>query len=149
MEDNVARTRRGFEAFGRGDLDEIREMFDPDIVWHVPGRSEVAGEYRGIDAVIGYFIDTFERSGGSFKAELVECGEIAPDHVACLVRLTGDMPGGSIDEQVMQLFIERDGKTIECLNFSRDQYALDESLSASGAITLPDARTETPATVNR
>jgi uncharacterized protein len=139
MIDNIANTRRGFDAFAAGDLDTLRELLDPDIVWHVPGRSSLAGDYRGIDATLGYFLALFERSGGTFKAELLECGEIAPDLVACLVRLTGDMTAAPIDVQGMMLFKEREGRSIEVWNFSADQYAIDE---AEGPIdiSLPDAR---------
>jgi len=26
--------RRGYDAFARGDMDTLRELFDPGIVWH-------------------------------------------------------------------------------------------------------------------
>jgi uncharacterized protein len=127
MTDNIARTRRGFEAFAQGDLDTIRELMHPDVVWHVPGRSTLAGDYRGIDAVLGYFLQLFERSGGTFKAELVECGEIAPDLVSCLVRLSGNMSAAPIDLTGMMLFKSEAGRMVEVWNFSSDQYAIDES----------------------
>jgi len=28
----------------------LRELFDPQIVWHFPGRSPLAGDHRGVDA---------------------------------------------------------------------------------------------------
>jgi uncharacterized protein len=140
MIDNIANTRRGFEAFAEGDLDTLRELLDPDVVWHVPGRGSLAGDYQGIDATLGYFLALFERSNGTFKAELVECGEIATDLVACLVRITGDMTAASIDVQAMMLFRERDGRSIEVWNFSSDQYAIDEA-EGPVEVSLPDART--------
>ena len=127
MIDNIANTRRGFDAFAAGDLDTIRELLHPDVTWHVPGRSSMAGDYRGIDATIGYFLQLFARSGGTFRAELVECGEIAPDLVSCLVQLSGQMDGGAIDQRSMMLFKEKDGRTTEVWNFASDQYALDEA----------------------
>jgi len=31
--------RRGFEAYGRGDIQALMtEFFSPDIIWHMPGR---------------------------------------------------------------------------------------------------------------
>lgn len=144
MIDNIANTRKGFAAFAEGDLDTLRELLDPDIVWHVPGRGALAGDYRGIDATMGYFMQLFERSGGTFKAELVECGEIAPDLVACLVHLSGDMTAGKVDQRTMMLFQERDGRSTEVWNFPADQYAIDEA-EGPAAITLPGARSaETP-----
>jgi uncharacterized protein len=128
MESSIERTRRGYEAFARGDLDAIRDMFHPDIIWEVPGRSGVSGTYRGIDAVIGYFVELFTRSNGTFKAELVDCGELSSDRVAARVRITGTMSGGDMDTEIVTTFRENaDGKTVEVLNYSRDQYAMDES----------------------
>lgn len=127
MIDNIANTRRGFAAFAAGDIETLRELLDPDVVWHVPGRSSIAGDYRGIDATIGYFLELFERSGGTFRAKLVECAEIAPDLVSCLVRLTGSLTGGPVDQRTVMLFHEKDGRTVEVENFPSDQYALDEA----------------------
>lgn len=138
MSDNIEDTRRGFAAFAAGDLDTVRELFDPDIVWHVPGRSDLAGDYRGVDAVIGYFVQLFERSGGTFKAELVECGEIKADLVACLVRLTGDMTA-TLDARTMMLFQRRDGRTTEAWSFAEDQYAFDQAVGPA-SIVLPSAQ---------
>lgn len=111
-------------------------MFDPDITWHVGGRSALAGDYHGTDAVLGYFVALFERSGGTFAAELLECGEMAPDLVCALVRITGDLPGGRLDTTIVQTFRERDG-------YAQDAYAMDEAIG--GVITLPDARRPEPA----
>ena len=119
----------------------------PHVTWKVPGRSDLAGEYRGIDAVLGYFGELFTRSEGTVKADLLECGEIAPDLVACVVHLTGTMPGGSIDVRIMQLFRMVDGRSTEVGTFPEDQYAMDEAVGGA-QITLPDARTgsEVPVT---
>jgi uncharacterized protein len=47
--------RRGCEAFNKGDAATLRELFDAEIVWHFPGRSVLAGDHRGTDAVLGFF----------------------------------------------------------------------------------------------
>ena len=52
--------RRGYEAFNKGDAATLRELFDPEIVWHFPGRSVLAGDHRGTDAVLGFFGRTQE-----------------------------------------------------------------------------------------
>ena len=46
--------REGFAAFGRGDTDALQQYFAPDIRWHFPGRSPLAGDHNGIDEVIGF-----------------------------------------------------------------------------------------------
>jgi ketosteroid isomerase-like protein len=139
MSDNVANIRSGFAAFAAGDLDTLKGLFDSQIVWHEPGRSSVAGDYRGIDETLSFFMQLFERSGGTFKAELLECGEIAPDLVSCLINVKGEMAAGSMDQRAMILFQQRSGRSIEVWNFSIDQYAQDEAWGTL-AVTLPDTQ---------
>ena len=143
MVDNVASIRSAFAAFAQGDMGTLQEVFAPDIVWHEPGRSNVSGDYQGIDATLGFFGDLFQRSGGTFKAELLECGEIAPDLVSCLINVSGHATNGSLDQRSVLVFQQRSGRTAQVWNFSSDQYAQD----AFWGIVLPDARKEaTPLT---
>ncbi len=43
------------EMYAGGDLGAVGELLAEDVVWHVPGTSPIAGEYRGREAVSGYF----------------------------------------------------------------------------------------------
>jgi uncharacterized protein len=138
---SIARTRAGYAAFAAGDLDALREMFAPDIAWHVPGRSALAGTYTGTDAVLGYFVRLFEVSSGTAAVELIACAELAPGVVAAHARITGDMPGGRLESEMVTIFREdAEGRTCEATTFSADQYAVDEA-TGPRAIALPDART--------
>jgi uncharacterized protein len=38
--------RRGYDAFSRGDMDTLVELYHPDIVWHAPGRSQLPATIR-------------------------------------------------------------------------------------------------------
>ena len=40
--------RSGYEAFAKGDIDTLRALLDPDVVWHQPGRSVLAGDHPNI-----------------------------------------------------------------------------------------------------
>ena len=42
------------EMYAGGDLEVVVELLDEDVIWHVPGTSPIAGEYRGREAVSGY-----------------------------------------------------------------------------------------------
>ncbi len=59
--------RKGFDAFARGDVDTLRELFDQDAVWHAPGRNPLAGDHLGVDAILGFFARTMEVTGGTFR----------------------------------------------------------------------------------
>jgi uncharacterized protein len=54
---NVDVVRRGYEAFGRGDLDTMLKLFDENIEWISPGPAELptAGTRRGRQQVAEFF----------------------------------------------------------------------------------------------
>jgi ketosteroid isomerase-like protein len=54
---NVDIVRRGYEAFGQGDLDAMLKLFDENIEWISPGPAELptAGTRRGLQQVAEFF----------------------------------------------------------------------------------------------
>jgi uncharacterized protein len=139
--DSVARTRAAYAAFAAGDLDAVRARFAPGIAWHVPGRSSLAGTYRGQDAVLGYFLDLFERSSGTLSIELQECGQIAPGLVAATARMRAELPAGTVDQPIVTLYREdAQDLVVEATTFALDPQSIDEAMGPI-AIALPDART--------
>jgi ketosteroid isomerase-like protein len=64
-EANLDVIRRGYEAFGRGDINALLESFDEQITWVTPGPRELAtsGNRTGHQAVAQFFTavnDVFE-----------------------------------------------------------------------------------------
>ena len=53
--------RRGYAAFSTGDIATLTELFADDLVWHVGGRSPITGDYKGKEAVLGFFAQLAER----------------------------------------------------------------------------------------
>jgi ketosteroid isomerase-like protein len=45
----------------------LRALLDPDVEWHVPGRNAIAGDYRGIDAVMAYFARRRDHAARTFR----------------------------------------------------------------------------------
>ena len=62
--------RRGYAAFNAADIATLTELIDENASWHTPGRSPIAGVYRGRDAVFAQFGRYGGDTGGTFKAEL-------------------------------------------------------------------------------
>ena len=62
QQENVAIVRRGYEAFGRGDLDGLISLFDQNIEWSSPGPSDLptAGQRRGHQQVRQFFASVNE-----------------------------------------------------------------------------------------
>jgi ketosteroid isomerase-like protein len=44
---NVKIVRRGYAAFNNGDTSALAALIAENVVWHVPGRSLIAGDYHG------------------------------------------------------------------------------------------------------
>src|SRR3954451_14990283 len=53
------------EMNAAGALEPVADLLADDVVWHVPGTSPIAGEYRGREAVIGYFRRRRDLAGGA------------------------------------------------------------------------------------
>ena len=68
-DENVAIMRRAYEAFNTGDMNTLTELMD-ETVWHLPGRSSMAGDYQGRGATLAYFGQLAQETGGTFRAEL-------------------------------------------------------------------------------
>ena len=120
--------RRGYEAFQAGDLDTLREQFDPNVVWHVVGRGPLAGEYRGIDEVFGFFGKIVELTGGTFKLDVHDI--LANDqHVVALVRARGERAGKTLEDPQAHVLHVNDGKVTEFWGHAWDLYAADEFLA--------------------
>jgi ketosteroid isomerase-like protein len=95
---NEDTVRRGYDAFGKGDMDTLRSIMTPDVIQNVPGNNQVSGEYKGVDSVLGYYGTLFELTGGTLKAELQSVTDDGPDKVLAVHRLSAQRGGKSYDE---------------------------------------------------
>jgi uncharacterized protein len=117
--------RRGYAAFGSGDMAALRELFADDLVWHVGGRSPIAGDYKGKDEVLGFFAQLAERAGGTLRLALHDV--LANDeHVVALVKVTAEREGKTLDDSGAQVFHVQGGKVTESWLHPGDSYASDE-----------------------
>jgi len=117
--------RRGYDAFTRGDMQTLRELFDPDIVWHAPGRSQLAGDHQGVDTVLGYFGKTMELTGGNFQVEVHDV--VANDeHAVDLNTVHAERNSKTLQDNNSLVFHVRDGRVTEVWQYWTDQDAADE-----------------------
>ena len=122
---NEALVRRGYEAFATGDMATLNELFADDIVWHVPGRSQLAGDFRGKEEVFGNFQKVAELTGGTFKLDIHAV--LADDeHAVVLARAMGEREGKTLNDNSVQVFHIKDGKVTEQWLHPGDTYASDD-----------------------
>ncbi len=123
---NEAVVRKGYEAFSKGDIETLqKEVFTEDIVWHVPGRNPLSGDYKGISEVLGFFGQLAELSVGTLQVTLVDV--LANDERAVgLSHGTGTREGKTLDSHEALVFRFRGDKVSEAHGYSQDQHAVDQ-----------------------
>lgn len=117
--------RKGISAFQSRDLETLKGVFADDIVWHIPGKSPVSGDYKGREEVLGFLGKLGEMTGGTFKIEIHDVLG-SDEHVVALMRQTGEREGKRLDGQFANVFHIRDGKVAEFWGQPFDLYAVDE-----------------------
>ena len=117
--------RRGYEAFGRGDIPAVLAVLANDIEWHVSGRSVVAGDYKGHQDVVGFFTKLMEGSGGTFRLDVHDF-TASEDHVVVLTHETAEQGETALDSNNVHVWHVRDGIATEFWGTAFDQYAWDE-----------------------
>jgi ketosteroid isomerase-like protein len=86
QQSDIDTIRRGYAAFSAGDIDTLRnEVFTPEAVWTVPGNGYFSGPKEGVDAILQFFGDIFERSGGTLEV-LLDDVAAGDDHCYSLHR---------------------------------------------------------------
>jgi ketosteroid isomerase-like protein len=117
--------RRGFAAFGAGDMATLSELFADDVVWHAGGRNPLSGDYKGKDEVFGFFAKIAEGTGGTFRLDIHDL-VVNDEHVVALLRSTGERQGKTLSDNGVQVFHVKDGHVTESWFHPSDQYAADE-----------------------
>jgi len=89
------------------------------------GSSQVAGEYNGVDAVLGYYGKLFELSDGTFRAELQSVRVEGDDTVVATHRDKGQRGDKTLDQDEDLTFTISDGKITRLVEKHSDQATYD------------------------
>ena len=124
--ENVATMQRAYDAFNVADLDTLTEIFDENIVWHLPGKSSMATDYQGRDAVLAYFGQLGQETDGTFRAELERLMADDDGRVVGFQRSTADRNGSHLDVGNCIVFTLEDGRVTDGREHFEDLYAWDQ-----------------------
>jgi uncharacterized protein len=126
---NVERARRAYEAFDKGDMEAVGEVMADDILWHAGGSNVLSGDYRGREAVFGFFGKLMQETGGTFKAEVHDI--LANDtHGAVMVTNTAERNGKRLESRAVNIsHIDKEGRVTEFWSFPENSKELDEFFS--------------------
>jgi acyl-CoA thioesterase FadM/ketosteroid isomerase-like protein len=125
--DLLGRLHRAQGAFyAGGDDAPLRAVLDPAVSWHVPGRNAIAGDYHGVDAVLGYMTARRGLAGGTFRLHPGEILVGSQDHVASLTDGSAVIGGTERRWSTVGLYRIRAGRIAECRLLPTDAQAFDE-----------------------
>lgn len=102
--------RQGYKAFGEGDMDTLRSLFDPDAVHNATGNNPLSGEYKGVDDILAYYRKLFELSDGTFTAELKSVSAEGDDKVVATHRDKAQRGDKTLDQDETLTFTISGGK---------------------------------------
>jgi uncharacterized protein len=127
--DNETLVRTMIDAFLRGDLDTVAQVFADDAVWDFPGHSILNGTFKGPQEIVGFLARSFELSGGTLSLELIDV--TSSDAGACHAQWVSADHGGRSFRAVEVLHHEiAAGKVVRTWHRS-DDVALTEFFGAA------------------
>ena len=110
---------------GGDDAADLRSLLADDIVWHVPGRSPIAGHYHGHQEVLGYF--------GARRANAKATFRVLPRAILADDQYAVHLAGGQLERdgqlrtwRTVGVFRIAGDNIAECWLVPFDQYLFDE-----------------------
>jgi len=110
---------------GEAEVDEVSGLLSDEIVWHVPGRNAIAGDYRGKREVLDYFARRRDKARGSFR---IEVRRVLADE-EFVIQLAGgqaEIDGNLHEWETVGVYRVANGRIAECWLVPFDQLAFDE-----------------------
>jgi uncharacterized protein len=122
---NADAVREAFEAQTREDWQTVRDAFADDVVFHVAGKNQFSGTYRGKEDVFQLFRRRNESTGS--KVEIDVHAVVADDeHAFAMLEMRAQREGKQADWRSVGMYHMRDGKIAEAWGFNEDQQAVDD-----------------------
>jgi uncharacterized protein len=104
--------RRQGDFYAGGPVEPVEELLVPDVRWHVPGTSPIAGDHRGRGAVLAYF-DRRRTIARATMRMTVRERLVDEEAVVELVDGHARLLGGSVTWRTVGVYRVRDGLLAE------------------------------------
>jgi uncharacterized protein len=126
--DRLHQAQNEFYAGGSGAA--LEQLLAPSVRWTVPGENRIAGTYRGLDAVCGYFRRRRDLADNTFRMKRRDVLVGDGDRIAALT--DGFATTGGVDHRwsTIGLYEVVDGRIAACWLLPLDQHAFDAIWSA-------------------
>ena len=117
------------QAIAEGRINDARQVFQTDVLYTVPGANSMSGEYRGADAVMGYFGRLMDLTGGTYAITAMHW-MVSEDHEALMTANTASRAGHALTWGEVLAFTFVDGRKSRIRHFVDDQAAVDALFTA-------------------
>jgi len=122
-----------FEAYGKHNLDGIRQVLAENVIWTFPGHHPLSGARVGIDQVVAFFDSMGGIMGKSnVKVEQLVMGVNDDYVVECQHIRTNREDGNNLDHYWCVLWRFENGKITEGRHLAADQYEVDKFFKVAG-----------------
>jgi ketosteroid isomerase-like protein len=126
IQENVAIVRRCSRAFNDANPEAFTGLFDENACWHTPGRSPVAGDAVGRDAVFAHFGRYARETSGTFRADLKRVLTDEDGQVVGIHHNVGEREGKELDVYCCIVFEVAEGRIFDGREHFDDLQAWDE-----------------------
>lgn len=124
--EKAQRLAEAMALISQGDVERFGEiLLADDVVWHWPGRSSVAGHYRGREAALELLRGFHRLTGNRLNVQPIDILE-GEDHLMSFTHVTADREGDHLDVIMADAMrFGADGRVVEYWTLSNDQNAVD------------------------
>ena len=126
MGDHRRRLEAWLDAYGNHDRQTMLDSLAENAVWHVGGTHRHSGDYRGRDAILGYFDAIREATADTMRLEALEI--LADERYgAAFLRVNADRDGRRLETVAADAFrFDDKGRIAEFWASNSNQAAIDE-----------------------
>ncbi|MFE3584860.1 nuclear transport factor 2 family protein [Streptomyces vinaceus] len=117
---DAALIRRGYEAFGKGDMEMMGTLMTADVIHHVPGSNPLSGHHKGREAVLDLYRRIGEETDGTFQVDLHAVLVDGRGHVMTFHTARGDRGDHGIEIQGGLFFTIVGGKITDIDECTQD-----------------------------
>ncbi|CAL9427452.1 putative protein [Streptomyces sp. enrichment culture] len=117
---DAALVRRGYEAFGKGDMQALGALMTADVIHHVPGSNPLSGHHKGREAVLDLYRRIGEETGGTARVEVHSVLVDGRGHVMAVHTFYGDRGDRGLEVQQGLFFTIVGGKITDIDECTQD-----------------------------
>lgn len=123
--------------YAGGAVEPVRSLLTEELEWTVPGENAIAGHYRGVDDVLGYFLRRRRLAADTLRLHPGELLVGEAEHMAALTDGSATIGGAEHRWSTVGLYRVRDFRIEACWLLPLDRAAFDRVWAATADGAAP------------